>query len=154
MNTSVINIVNYMADFFTEMTDIQVCTDPIINKRLRELMIISPTINSLIIPIISETVYQMQSIKHFDQYDLTSLTTFDTISELARVMSHGWFNYDKYIGQYSEQEIGDLIFLKIQDALSFESERLFTTMNYNNRALGGNEQIVSMFDTMRLSTMQ
>lgn len=121
INTSVLNIINKVCDFFTEISDIPMCTDPVINARMREIMYMNPTVNRGILEILTELVKNMRVNPQFDHYDLEQ---FDMFSELVTAMSIGWFNYDKYIGQYSEHEIGDLVFMKIQEVISNEAERL------------------------------
>lgn len=129
VNHSVLNVVNSVANFFSEMTDIPTCTDPIINNRMRELMVQHPRINTIIISLISEIIENMKRVQNYDHYDLEKLNSFLDFQELITTMTSGWFNYDKYIGQYSEHEIGDMIYLKIQEIIVMEAERLFNTMD-------------------------
>ena len=121
VNFSVLNIVNDVSNFFTEITDIPTCKDPIINNRMRELMIQNPKINIIIMTILTEVLKSMKTNPKYDHYDLE---VFDSLNDLVSEMTFGWFNYDKYIRQYSELEIGDLVYTKVQEAISVESERL------------------------------
>ena len=121
INISVFNIINNACNFFTEMTDVPTCRDSIINNRMRELMFQNPDINRKILEILSELVKNMKTTPGYDHYDVEQ---FDSFSELVTMMTSGWFNYDRYIRQYSEHEIGDMVYAKIQEIVCAEAERL------------------------------
>lgn len=121
VNMSVFNVINTVCDFFTEITDVPSCRDAIINNRLRELMFQNPQINQSILHILGELVKNMKTIPNYDHYDLEQ---FEEFTKLIPIMSSGWFNYDKYTGHYSELEIGDFVYTKIQETISNEAERL------------------------------
>ena len=125
INASVYNIINTVCDFFTEVSDNPICSDQIINQRMRELMLQNPKINQGILLILSELVTNMQSNPQYDHYNLEH---FEIFPELVVIMSTGWFNYDKYIKQYSEHEIGDLVYMKIQETIVYEAERLYNSI--------------------------
>jgi hypothetical protein len=140
VNFSVLNIVNNVCNFFTEITDIPSCKDPTINNRMRELMIQNPKINIIIMNILTEVLKSMKTNPKYDHFDLE---VFDSLNELSAEMACGWFNYDKYTRQYSELEIGDLVYTKIQEAISIESERLaFQTQNI---------PLENLLETLRIS---
>lgn len=130
-SASVVNVINYICDFFSEITDIPSCADPIINRRMRELMISNSRICHLIDTAVSYILGKMNQDQcnnsfdgTFDHYELEDEDTItDIVIELSVIVSSGWFNYDKYTGQYSNHEIGDLIYSKVQESLSFEAER-------------------------------
>lgn len=121
VNISVFNIITNVCNFFTEISDIQVCRDSVINNRMRELMFQNPEINRGILELLAELLKNMKTNPGYDHYNLEQFELFGT---LTTIMSLGWFNYDKYIGQYSEHEIGDLICMKVQEAIVNEAERL------------------------------
>jgi hypothetical protein len=92
---SIVNIINEVCDFFTEYSDIQITKDLIINKRMREVLIENPRVNHLLH---KEIYYRSRNV--------SDDTTFD---ELCKIMSIGWFNYDRYTKQYSNMEMDDII---------------------------------------------
>jgi len=131
VNPSILNIVNTVCNFFTQLTDIPTCSDPVINMRMRELMVQNPVINIVLSSILSELLTNMKKTRDYDHYNLEKLESFERFQELLSVMTSGWFNYDKYIGQYSEHEIGDMVYMKIHEAIIIEVERLYMQYQSN-----------------------
>lgn len=132
ISTSVYNVVNKCVDFFTEITDIEYCKDECINMRMRQIMVSNPSITTVISTIIYELVQSMRDNRYYDHYDIEKLDSYRLFPELVSCMAYGWFNYDKYIGQYSEQEIGDLVYLKIQEVIVMEAERIHISTPVDN----------------------
>ena len=101
------NIINEVCDFFTEFSDIPITKDPIINRRMREILFENQHVNQLIY----KEIYQSKLGDDDDTFD-----------ELCKIMSIGWFNYDRHTKQYSNIEMDDIINYTIGRILNKNSQ--------------------------------
>jgi hypothetical protein len=97
-------IINEICDFFTEYSDIQITQDPIINNRMREVLLENTHVNQLI----RKELY-LRSINASSDETIDCLGMSYTFDTLCKMMAIGWFNYDRYTKQYSNVEMDDII---------------------------------------------
>ena len=98
-------IVNEICDFFTEYSDIPITKDPILNRRMREVLMENQRVTTLINKEIVRRSIQIEG----DYGDIEEDSRDETFDTLCRLLTIGWFNFDRYTKQYSNSEMDDII---------------------------------------------
>ena len=104
-NSIVNETLNEIADIFTTYSDITFTTDTIINHRMRELMLS----NQALVELTHTLLYSKSSENEV------------LLCKFIRMSSHGWFNYDRYLNQYAEPDLDEVITFFVSETITKKS---------------------------------